>query len=103
MQLRITEVKGSDSGAVLRLEGRVVAEWAAILEQACSELLGSRDEVCLDLAGVNFVDSAGIAVLQRLSRAGAVILCPSGPVASVLEGMGVRITLDADRVSDTWH
>jgi anti-anti-sigma regulatory factor len=100
MVLRITQNEGSDSGAVLRLEGRVVAEVAAVLEQECSELLRSLDEVSLDLVGVSFVDRAGVEVLQRLSRAGAEILCPSGPVASVLEGAGVRVTLDADSVDD---
>ena len=100
MVLRITQNEGADSGAILRLEGRVVAEVAAVLEQECSELLRSRDEVSLDLAGVSFVDRVGVEVLQRLSRAGAEILCPSGPVASVLEGAGVRVTLDADSVDD---
>ena len=98
MVLRITQIEGSDSGAILRLEGRVVAEVTALLEQECFGLLRSREEVGLDLAGVSFVDLAGLEVLQRLSRAGAAILSPSGAVASVLEGAGVRVTLDAKSV-----
>jgi anti-anti-sigma regulatory factor len=98
--LRITQNEGSDSGANLRLEGRVVAEVAAVLEQECAELLKNRAEVSLDLAGVTFVDLAGLGVLQRLSRAGVEIFCPSGPVASVLEGVGVRVTLDANSVDN---
>jgi STAS domain-containing protein len=101
--LRITQNKGSDSGAILRLEGRVVGEMAAVLEQECFELLKTREEVSLDLAGVSFVDLAGLEVLQRLSLAGAEILCPSGPVSSVLEGAGVRVTLDSDNANDTRH
>jgi len=100
MVLRITEHEGSDAGAVLRLEGRVVAEWAALLEQACSELLTRRDEVSLDLAGVSFIDQAGVEALRRLSLAGAEILCTSGPVASVLEGVGIHVTLDAQGEDD---
>jgi len=96
--LRINQIEGSDSGTVLRLEGRVVAEVAAVLEQECSELLRTWDEVSLDLAGVTFVDLAGIEVFRRLSRAGAEILCPAGAVASVLEGAGVRVTLEAGSV-----
>ena len=103
MELRITEVNGSDSGAILRLEGRVVAQWPAVLEEAASELLKTRCEVSLDLLGVSFVDRAGVEVLKRLSRAGAEILCPSGLVARELEGAGVRVTLDADGIYDTWH
>jgi len=103
MELRITEYAGSDSGAILRLEGRVVAAWPALLEHACSELLKTRDEVSLDLVGVSFVDQAGVEVLRRLSRAGTEMLCASGPVASALKQAGVRITLDENDANDTWH
>ena len=98
MLLRIIE--GSDSGAILRLEGRFVPEVAAGLEEECSELLRSRDEVSVDLAGVSFVDSTGLEVFERLSRAGAEILCTSGLVASLLKGAGVRVTLDEEGVDD---
>jgi len=100
MVLRITQVEGSDAGAVLRLEGRVVAEWASLLEQACTDLFAQRDEVRLDLAGVSFIDQAGVEALRRLSRAGAEILCTSGPVASVLEGVGIHVTLDSQGEDD---
>jgi ABC-type transporter Mla MlaB component len=93
--LRITEQGESGSWVVLRLEGRLVAEMALLLESECAALLETRDEVNLDLAGVGFVDLNGIEVLQRLSRAGAVIFCPPGPVASVLEGAGVPVRPDA--------
>jgi hypothetical protein len=39
----------------------------------------------LDLAGVSFVDRAGVEALGRLSRLGIEIRCRSGPVACVLE------------------
>jgi ABC-type transporter Mla MlaB component len=98
--LRITREERSRSRATLRLEGSVVAEWAALLERECSSLLRSWGAVSLDLAGVSFVDQAGVEALERLSRAGAEIRCPSGPVASVLEGEGIRVTRDADGVGD---
>jgi len=96
--LRITRVKGSRSRATLRVEGNVVAEWAALLERECSDLLRSWGAVSLDLAGVRFVDRAGVEALERLSRAGVEVRCRSGPVASVLEAEGVRVTRDADGV-----
>ena len=100
--LRITLEEESGSRAQFRLEGRLVAEWAALLERECVALLRSRCLVSLDLAGVNFVDRAGLEVLTRLSRAGVEVCCRSGPVASVLEGEGVRVTRDADDVNDGW-
>jgi len=96
MVLRITENKGADSGAMLLLEGHLVAEVAGVLEEECSELLHSRAEVGLDLGGVDFIDRTGVEVLSRLSRAGAEIFCPQGPVASVLEGAGIPVTLDTN-------
>ena len=92
MVLRITEHDGADSGAVLRLEGRFVAEMAEVVERECSRLLGDRAEVTLDLAGVRLVDREAVEVLRRLGLAGAEILCPPGPVEAVLEGAGVHVT-----------
>ena len=97
MTLRITRKKGSRSRATLVLEGKVAAEWSALLERECSALLRSRPALCLDLAGVTFVDRAGVRALRRLSRKGVEIVCPSGPVASVLEGEGIRVTPDGAR------
>ena len=93
MTLRITRERGSRFRAKLRLEGRIVAEWAALLERECLELLLSRGAVSLDLAGVVFVDRAGVEVLGRLSHMGVEIHCRSRLVASVLEGEGVHVTL----------
>jgi ABC-type transporter Mla MlaB component len=100
--LRITREERSRSRALLRLEGSVVAECAALLERECLGVLRSEGAMSLDLAGVTFVDRAGVEVLERLSRAGVEIRCRSGPVASVLEGEGVRLTRDADDVNDGW-
>jgi anti-anti-sigma regulatory factor len=94
--LRITRGEGSRSRATLKLEGRIAAEWAGLLERECGGLLRSRITVSLDLAGVTFVDQAGVHAIERLSRRGVVIRCRPGAVASVLEGEGVPITLDPD-------
>ena len=98
MTLRITREGGSRSRATLKLEGKVVAEWAALLERECSELLRSRRLVVLDLADVTFVDRNGIQTFERLSQAGVEIHCRPGAVASVLEGEGIHVTWD--RVDD---
>jgi ABC-type transporter Mla MlaB component len=90
--LRISRKKGSRSRATLVLEGKVAAEWVALLERECSDLLRSGLAVRLDLAGVTFLDRAGVRTLQRLSRAGVEIRCRPGPVANVLEGEGIRVT-----------
>ncbi len=98
--LRITREKGSPSRARLKLEGNIVAECVALLERECTDLLRSRSAVHLDLASVGFVDWAAVEALERLSRAGVEISCRSGPVASVLEGEGIRITRESNGVDD---
>ena len=96
MAMRITKYDGADSGAILRLGGRLVAEGAAILERHGAGPLRRAEGLNLDLVGSSFVDRAGIEVLRRLARAGAQLRCPSRPVASVLVGAGVRVVLDAE-------
>jgi ABC-type transporter Mla MlaB component len=98
--LRITREERNGARTRLRLDGRLVAEWAALLERECGNPLQARDTVSLDLAGVNFVDRAGVDALTRLSHAGVEIRCRSGLVASVLEGEGIRVTRDADDAGD---
>jgi len=100
--LRITLEEESGSRAQFRLEGRLVAEWAALLERECVDVLRSQRRVRLDVADVNFVDRAGLEVITRLSRAGVEICCRAGPVASVLEGEGVPVTREADGVDEGW-
>ena len=95
MVLRITIGAGTRTRATLKLEGRVVAGWAPLLERECLRLRGSWSAVVLDLAGVTFVDRLGVETLQRLSRAGIEIRCPGGLVASVLEGEGIPLTADS--------
>jgi len=96
MVLRITLEEGSRPRATLRLEGSVSGAWTALLERECTGLLRAWGALCLDLAGVVFVDQAGIDVLGRLSRAGVEIRGCSATVAGVLEGEGVRLAAETE-------
>jgi anti-anti-sigma regulatory factor len=100
MTIRITRLDGTDSRATLKLEGRLVAEWAPFVERECAALASSVVHVKLDLSGVRFVDSAGVDALLRLSDAGVEIRnCPDS-VASVLEGEGVPVARDDEDGND---
>ena len=100
MTLRITREEGPSSGLLLRLEGRLIASRAVLLEHECVGLLQVWNSVTLDLAGVDFVDGAGVDALKRLSRGGIEIRCRRGPVAGVLEAEGVRVTRDVGDLND---
>jgi hypothetical protein len=100
MVLRITRRNPLPERATLRLEGRLVAEWAALLERECAALLRAGRAVTVDMTGVLFVDRAGIEALARLSRNGVEILCRPGPVASVLDGELIPVTRDPEEEDD---
>lgn len=64
--LRIEKV-GEDAATVtLRLEGRVVAQWVAALEEECRRVLREPKRLILDFAGVTFIGRDGVAVLGKM-------------------------------------
>jgi hypothetical protein len=97
MVMRITKETGARFTATLRVEGRVMTEWAALLERECLDLLRAGCSVNLDLRDVSYVDRAGVEALQRLSCMGAEVHCLSGSVASFLEGERVPVVRDGKR------
>ena len=76
--LRITNKSGGNSDVTLGLEGRIVTDWATVLEQECSELLAKGCLVRLDFSGVTYVDSLGVERLQNLHGKGVrFVNCPN--------------------------
>ena len=92
-----------DNVVVARLEGEVDMSnaddiGAAITARVSSDALG----LVLDLAAVEYLDSAGIHVLfdlrERLTRRGQqirLVLGPDAPISTALEYAGVQRTLGA--------
>lgn len=68
--LRITRSDRPTNRVSLQVEGRIVGEDVRILDRECRSLLGTGSALHLDLAGVRFVDRAGVAVLRALRREG---------------------------------
>lgn len=66
--LRLTRTTQSPSGVVLKAEGRVMAEWAELLEAECRELLAANLRVVLDLGGVSYLDRGAVRMLRELTR-----------------------------------
>ena len=76
--LRITPTDGSKDQVVLRLEGRVAGPWVTELWKACEKALGEGQALVLDLAGVSFLDSAGVTLLRKF-RSNGVELAECSP------------------------
>ena len=92
--LRITSDAISATRVALTLEGRIVAQWATLLERECSSLLGYFGTVSVDLAGVVAVDRFGVEALARLHRASVEIRGASSLLSSILEAEGVPVARD---------
>ena len=68
MMLKITKIQESRSEVLLKLEGKITAEWAVLLDGECQVLLRNERAVYLDCANVDFIDARGVEVLNNLPR-----------------------------------
>ena len=50
----------------MRVEGRIVAEWVAVLERECRRALQENRSIRLDLSGVTYIDADGVETLRQL-------------------------------------
>lgn len=75
--LRITEIANGPALVTLKLEGRVVSDWVAVLEQECRRCLEEEHTVVLDFSGVIFIDRPGVEMLARIAtRNLQMVNCP---------------------------
>ncbi len=63
--LKITKLEETESTVVLKLEGKVTDQWAALLEGECRSFLRHRKRLFLDCAAVSFLDGRGVEVLRN--------------------------------------
>lgn len=86
--LRITRVAESPSQVTLKLEGRIVSAWVALLEGECLAGLCERGRVILDVAEVTFIDRRGLEMLRRIMSSQLQIINASALVEALLHGKG---------------
>lgn len=65
--IRLTIQSQTPEEVVLQVDGWVSGKNVPILEQEGTRLLRETERLVLDLKGVQFIDEAGIALLQRWS------------------------------------
>ena len=89
--LKITRVDegASDSIPTLKLEGKLLGPWVDELRRACEELHTPPSGLRLNLAGVTFIDPAGIKLHGDLIRRGAAISECTGFVDEQLKAQSV--------------
>jgi len=70
--MKIARVDDGASGSIrtLKLEGKLLGPWVDELPRACQELKTPPSGLRMNLAGVTFIDPAGIKLLGDLIRRG---------------------------------
>jgi len=89
--LRIQRYDVNARTVSLVLQGRIVAEWADLLERECAELMRSQLRVVLDFSEVVFIGRYGVKALGRLGRAGAQVIGCTPLIAAMLEQEGIAV------------
>ena len=66
--LRLTLTGDGSTQPQMKAEGRLVGEWAGLLENECSRLLSQSQTLELDMGGITDVDAQGLEALRRLRK-----------------------------------
>jgi anti-anti-sigma regulatory factor len=82
--LRLTCIRARSHEVTLQAEGQIVAEWVALLEEECRELLEQDHHVSLDLGKVSYLDQRAVKMLHDLAGKPVSIVNCSPLVAELL-------------------
>ncbi|WP_455377206.1 hypothetical protein [Petrachloros mirabilis] len=83
--LKITKIQESGTDILLKLEGKVTDQWAALLDGECRLYLRQKKNVFLDCSQVDFVDGRGVEVLNNLPPEQVTLMSMPGFVTELLE------------------
>jgi len=82
--LKITKIQESGSDVLLKLEGKITEQWAALLDGECRAYLRQKKVVYLDCSQVEFIDARGVDVLKNLPKAKITLMSMPGFVTELL-------------------
>ncbi|MCI0428796.1 MAG: STAS domain-containing protein [Nitrospiraceae bacterium] len=88
MMLKITRIQESRSDVLLKLEGKITAQWASLLDGECRSLLRQEKNVYLDCSDVDFIDAGGVEVLNNLPQTQVTLISAPGYVTELLQTGG---------------
>lgn len=84
--LRITAVENLGENVCLKVEGRIVGNWAREFEHVCEMVLAQGQCLVLDFSDVRFIDQGGLAFLKRMSSQRIRIIKARPLVQALLHG-----------------
>ena len=83
--LKITKIQESRSDVLLKLEGKITAEWAALLDGECRSFLRQEKTVHLDCSHVDFIDARGVEILNNLPQTHVTLMSTPSFVTELLQ------------------
>ena len=83
--LKITNIQESGVDVLLRLEGKITEQWAALLDGECRSFIRQKKTVFLDCSNVSFVDGKGVEVLRNFPRTQVTLISAPGYVTELLQ------------------
>lgn len=83
--LKITTAHDDGFERVLKLEGKLLADWIGELHDACRTARAETGHLKLDLSGLSFADVSGTIALRELIRQGISITTTSPFVGELLK------------------
>jgi anti-anti-sigma regulatory factor len=88
--LRLTVVSQTPEETVLKVEGWITSETAALLRAEGGQWLDQKPRLILDLDGVSFIDETGFALLQSWPAERVKLRGGSGFIRNLLEVYGIK-------------
>lgn len=102
------EVEKKDSGTVVRATGRITSSTSDLLESTLRDLILEGRGIVLDLASVDYVDSAGIGSLvtvflfARRTKCHLKIANPKERVRNLFTRSGLAALFEGDSFDSLW-
>ncbi len=83
--LKITTIQESGRDVLLKLEGKITEQWAALLDGECRSYLRKNKAVHLDCSNVDYIDGRGIEVLNTLPRTQVTLISAPALLTELLQ------------------
>ena len=88
MMLKMTTIQESRCDVLIKLEGKITDQWAALLDGECRSYLLQEKAVHLDCSHVDFIDARGVEVLNTLPHTQVHLMSAPGFITELLQDGG---------------
>ncbi|HBH81928.1 MAG TPA: hypothetical protein DDY39_19040 [Nitrospira sp.] len=83
--LKITKLQESASDVLLKLEGKITEQWAALLDGECRAYLRQQKSVFLDCSHVDYIDGRGVEVLNAFPHSHVTLMSAPALMTELLQ------------------